>query len=66
LYRKAAEQGNARAQFNLALMYEDGNGIPKDYNEAIKWYRKAADQGSTKAEKALLRIGWWKGEDHVN
>ena len=36
-WRKAAEQGNAKAQFNLGVLYEDGNGIPEDDAEAIKW-----------------------------
>jgi TPR repeat protein len=44
-FRKAAEQGNASAQTNLGMMYEDGRGIPQDYTEAARWYRKAADQG---------------------
>lgn len=33
--RKAAEQGNAEAQFNLGLMYANGIGIPKDGKEAV-------------------------------
>ena len=27
-------------------MYENGRGVPKDYDEAIKWYRLAAAQGN--------------------
>jgi len=46
-----AEQGNAFAQYNLALMYGkgegegegEGEGVPKDDKEAVKWYRLAAD-----------------------
>ena len=44
-YRKAAEQGHARAQYSLGFMYYNGRGVPQDYAEAMKWYRKAADQG---------------------
>src|SRR5277367_6058522 len=43
--RKAADQGNADAQFNLGGMYEKGYQLPQDYAEAAEWYRKAADQG---------------------
>ena len=43
-YRKAAEQGNASAQFNLGLMYGNGEGVPQDAPEAVRWYRKAAEQ----------------------
>jgi TPR repeat protein len=48
--RKAAEQGNAKAQFNLAVMYDSGKGIRQDYAKAVKWYRKAAEQGNAKAQ----------------
>ena len=50
-----ADQGNATAQFNLALMYEDGKGVLKDYKQAVKWYRRAADQGHAIAQNNL---GW--------
>lgn len=46
-FKKLAEQGDALAQFNLALMYSNGQGVPQDYKEAVKWYRKAAVQGDT-------------------
>ena len=38
--RGIAEQGHPGAQFNLALKYEDGQGVPQDYKEAVKWYTK--------------------------
>ena len=40
-----AEQGNARAQFHMGKMYDQGEGVPQDYNEAFKWYELAAKQG---------------------
>ena len=43
--RQAAEQGDAKAQFSLGFMYANGQGVPKDDAEAMKWYRLAADQG---------------------
>ena len=45
LIKPLAEQGNAKAQYNLGLMYKEGLGVPKDYTVAMKWYRKAAEQG---------------------
>ncbi len=48
-----AEKGNARAQYNLSLMYFKGQGVPKDEAEAVKWYRKAADQGDADAQYNL-------------
>jgi hypothetical protein len=49
-YRKAAEQGDAKAQFNLGAAYKSGEGVQQDYAEAEKWYRKAAEQGYAGAQ----------------
>lgn len=48
--RKAAEQGYARAQADLGVMYELGDGVPQDFVQAAVWYRKAAEQGDPFAE----------------
>ena len=52
-YRKAADQGDAEAQYDLGLCYELGSGVPKDEVEAVKWYRKAAEQGNADAQYLL-------------
>ncbi len=49
-YRKAAEQGDANAQYNFGAMYGNGHGVQQDYAEAVKWYRKAAEQDHAKAQ----------------
>ncbi len=49
----AAEEGDAFAQASLGLMYYDGEGVPKDYQEAAKWWRKAAEQGLASAQNNL-------------
>ena len=41
------------AQFNLGVMYEFGEGVPKNNAEAIKWFRKAAEQGNAEAQNNL-------------
>jgi uncharacterized protein len=52
--RKAmAEQGYARAQFILGLMYDTGEGTPQDYKEAFRWYRASAEQGYAPAQYNL-------------
>ena len=51
--QKLAEQGDARAQFNLAIMYENGDGVPQDNQKAVEWYRKAAEQGHANAQLNL-------------
>ena len=44
-YRIAANQGYAKAQFNLGDLYESGlAGFPKDYAKAAHWYRLAVKQ----------------------
>ena len=45
-----AEQGLAKAQFNLGVMYEYGDGVPQDYKEAVRLYRLAAEQGYARAQ----------------
>ena len=42
LYQPKANQGDADAQFNLALLYYSGVGTPQDTRYAIYWYTKAA------------------------
>jgi TPR repeat protein len=60
--RVGAEQGDANAQYELARLYYQGEGVPQNYAEAFDWYRKAADRGNAKAQ---YRVGfmydWGKG-----
>jgi TPR repeat protein len=43
LFRELAER-NALAQVSIGHMYQNGQGAPQDYTQAMFWYRKAADQ----------------------
>ena len=59
--RAAAESGEASAQFNLAIVYDNGlddNGhdVERNRREAIKWLRKAAQQGLSRAQAKLADI----------
>lgn len=65
-YQKAAEQGytpakeklapkknpepTAEEQYNLAVRYDKGDGVEKDFNRAFELYKKAADQGHAVAQ----------------
>ena len=51
--KKDAESGDAEAQLNLGVMYNNGEGVPQDYAEALKWFRLAADQGYAIAQNNL-------------
>ncbi len=53
IFRQLADQGDAFAQTNLGIMYEEGQGVTQDYETAVRWYRKAADQGSALAQTNL-------------
>ena len=52
-YRKAAEQGDPRAQNNLGICYERGNGVAADLKAAVRWYRQSAEQGNAIAQGNL-------------
>ena len=48
-----AKQGDAQAQSNLGLMYDNGLGVTQDYKEAVKWFRLSAEQGNVVAQANL-------------
>jgi TPR repeat protein len=52
-FRKAAEKGSAEGQFYLGLLYQEGKGVPQDYEQALVWYRKAAAAGHAEAQYNL-------------
>jgi TPR repeat protein len=51
--RFRAENGDAYAQVDMALMYSTGTGIKKDSTEAVGWLRRAAEQGDSFAQGLL-------------
>jgi formylglycine-generating enzyme required for sulfatase activity len=48
-----AERGDTDAQSRLGVMYDLGDGVPKDSEEAVRWYRKAADKGNARGQWLL-------------
>lgn len=56
LYRKAADQGSATAQCNLASLYYHGTGVEKDLNLAASLYKMAATGGSALAKYKLGKM----------
>jgi uncharacterized protein len=66
--RKLAGQGDAESQSRLGYMYYQGQGVPQDYAEALKWYRLAAAQGYARAQYSLGYMyanGEGVPQDHV-
>ena len=51
LYRKAAEQGLVEAQYNLGVMYAEGQGVRQDFVQAHMWFDLAAASGDLSARK---------------
>ena len=53
MFQAASEQGHAYGQYNLGYCYENGVGVEKDEQKAIKLYRKSAEQGYIKAQNKI-------------
>jgi TPR repeat protein len=51
--RSSADQGYAPAQDALGAMYDEGQFVTRDPQQAISWYKKAASQGDNLAAMAL-------------
>ena len=73
-YTLSANQGDARAQFNLGCMYYNGHGgysknsyivsntsVDQSLAEASKWFKKAASQGNKAAIKFLKELDTYDG-----
>lgn len=59
--RGAAEAGDARAQFTLAIMYDTADGVPYDFPQAVLWFTRSAEGGYAVAQAKLglmYRFGW--------
>ena len=48
-----AERGHPLARALIGSMYESGKGVPRNYAEAVRWYRMAAEQGQRDAQYDL-------------
>lgn len=48
-----AEQGEANAQYQMGLIYHNGDGVSQSYKDAVTWFRRSAEQGHIDAQVAL-------------
>ena len=60
-WKPLAAQGNAVIQYNLGVMYENGEGVPENDKTAVKWLTLAAKQGYAKAQ-GYLGLMYQNGE----
>ncbi len=51
--KKLAEGGDPNAQFLLGARYDDGQGVAKDAQQAVFWYRQSAERGNVKGQTNL-------------
>jgi TPR repeat protein len=54
--QRAAEQNFVPAMPLLASFFERGLGVPKNLEDAKRWYRLAAERGDANAKAALARL----------
>lgn len=51
--QREAHEGDPDAQYELAYLYENGLGVPKNETRALELYQQAADQGHPEAQTNL-------------
>jgi TPR repeat protein len=56
LFRPLAEQGNARAQTALGVMFRKGEGVPRNPLRARMWFSLAAKRGDMGARAGLSKL----------
>ena len=56
VFKQLANQGDKEAQYNLAILYKQGNGVMQNKSKAATWFRKSADQGLAAAQYRLGRL----------
>jgi TPR repeat protein len=54
-YLSEADNGSPKAMLELGVLYGSGLGVPKNYAEALRWFRLAADKGEG---RAMHNIGY--------
>jgi TPR repeat protein len=67
-WQPLADSGSPDAQYNIALLYVDGKGVARNYEEAVKWFERAANQGHVKAQHnlgAMYAVGEGVKRDYV-
>jgi TPR repeat protein len=52
-WRLMGEQGHRKAQYELALLFSFGKGVPVDFEQAVRWLQRSADQGYPPAQFRL-------------
>ncbi len=56
LCQLAAQAGHEQSQFILGMMYAEGNGTPRSYQNAIRWLEAASRQGHLAARYKIQNL----------
>ncbi len=56
ILKPLAEEGDPFAQFAIAVMYDDGHGLPQNFSRALSWYMRAARSGLVDAQYMVGRF----------
>lgn len=51
-----ADAGDPQVQNQIAAMYYQGQGVPRDYAKSAEWFRRAAEHGSADAQYLLGKL----------
>jgi len=60
LYARSAELGHRIAQYNLAMMYSNGESVYIDYQQAVYWFRKSATNHFPPAQYRLAEMYYFE------
>jgi len=63
MLQSMANDGDAEAQYNLALLYQQGNGVNQDNNLSTYWLLMAARQGFAQAYRKLNKLSVQPGKN---
>ena len=62
-FHQAAEQGDTKAQIALGEMYRKGDGVQKELELAVEWFKKAEVPGSVEAQMNIAEILYCKSRE---
>lgn len=58
-YARAAEAGHPAAQYNVAMMYANGEAVNVDYQQSVYWFTKSANQQFAPSQYRLGEMHWF-------
>ena len=58
---EAAERGDCEAQIRMGMRFRNGDGVAKDHQQALRWFRMSADQGCAEGldNVGLMHLSGW-------